>query len=74
MYFFINELVYIEEAGDDFFKGYLSIKEYAKILDIAKEKQLYDIMLQERRTTVESHDHALDQLGGYCWLIRNHLY
>lgn len=72
--YFINELEYINEAGDDFFNRYLNVREYAKILDIAQEKQLYDIMLQERRTTVESHDHALDQLGGYCWLIRNHLY
>lgn len=71
---FINELEYINEAGDDFFSHNLNVKEYAEILNIAQEKTIYDNMFQQNMTSVDSYEHALDQLGHYCWLIRNHLY
>ena len=71
---FINELEYINEAENDYNNGHLTKEEYAEIVEIAYEKLICDTMFMQGRTTVESHDHALDQLGGYCWLIRNHRY
>ena len=31
-------------------------------------------MFRQGRTTVESYNHTLNQLGGYCYLIRNYRY
>ena len=73
MYLFIDELEYIDDAGDDFFNGFLTVREYARILDIAREKASYDCDFRANRISTNSYFDLINRLGYSCGRIRKHL-